>query len=314
MGRRPPELMLLDGTALLFQAYFSGHQHQTPGGLEIGGVALAARRLAQLLAHRRPAHVALVFDAGHRTFRHAITADYKGQRPPAPADLRPQFDLMRAVSVQLGLACFCVRGFEADDLMATLVEHGRALGFRCHMISADKDLHQLVRDGYPTVTQEELRSRTRYTEATVQRRLGVGPRQVVDFLSLVGDACDNIPGVRGIGPKTAAALLQHFGSLDALYDNLDTIPELPLRGARTLPDKLRAGHHLALQARTLVTLRRDVELGIAPQDIPEITRWHGPRARSADDLFSLLGLSGTLDRLRRELGYGRAPAALAHAS
>lgn len=304
MGSQPsPQLLLLDGTAMLFQAYFSRYQHQTPGGLEIGGVALAARRLARLLARRRPAHVAVAFDAGHRTFRHAITPDYKGHRPPAPDDLRPQFELVRAVAVQLGLACFCVRGFEADDLMATLVRQGRDLGFRCHMVSADKDLHQLVDDSAPPVSQEEPRARQIYDAAAVQVRLGVPPRQVVDFLALVGDACDNVAGVRGIGPKTAAALLLHFGSLDHLYDNLSDVAALPLRGARTLPDKLRAGHACALQARQLVTLRQDVDLGIDPLLLPQVTRWTGPRGRSAEELFALLGIGDTLDGLRRSLGH-----------
>ena len=111
MDTQTPEWLLVDGTAMLFRAYFSGIRQQTPSGLEIGGVALVAQRLKRLLSRRRPAHVAMVFDAGHRTFRHAITTEYKGHRDPLPDDMRPQFKLVQAISVQLGLACFCVRGF-----------------------------------------------------------------------------------------------------------------------------------------------------------------------------------------------------------
>ena len=197
--------------------------------------------------------------------------------------------------------------------MATLVHHGRSMGYACHMLSADKDLHQLITDADPAVTQEEARSRRCYDARGVRQRLGVYPHQVVDFLSLVGDACDNVPGVRGIGPKTAAALLEHRGSLDAIYDNLDAVTDLPIRGASTLPDKLRAGRDNAMQARRLITLRQDVDLGVSPDDLPRILRYRGPRGRSADDLFSMLGIPEPLHRLRRALYYGSTHRQLASA-
>lgn len=298
----PPELLLLDGTAMLFRAYFSKHKYQAPDGLEIGGVVLVAQRLQRILSRQRPDRVALVFDAGHRTFRHQITTDYKGQRERPPDDLRPQFNLVRTVAVQLGLACFTVRGFEADDLMATLSTLGRSHGYRTRMYSADKDLYQLVTDagpGGPAVIQEIPRSRERIDADRVRQKIGVRPDQVVDYMALVGDACDNIPGIRGVGPKTAAALLSHFESLDDLYENIEQVADLPIRGARATQKRLLDGHDDALQARKLVELRRDVDVGIDPETIFQVTRWSGPRGESADALFRRLGFVDPLHRLRQ---------------
>lgn len=297
-----PELLIIDGTAMLFSAYFSKHKFQTPSGLEIGGVVLFAKRIQNILSRQSPDRVALVFDAGHRTFRHQITTDYKGHRERPPEDLRPQFDIARAVAVQLGLACFCVRGFEADDLMATLSTHGRRLGFRCRMYSSDKDLYQLIEDGddrRPAVIQEIPRTRERIDAAGVIKRIGVRTDQVVDFMALVGDSCDNIPGVRGIGPKTAAALLQHFDTLDNVFENIQDVSALPIRGAKTVQGKLENGRDDAIKARALVELRRDVEVGISPETILQVTQWSGPRGESADHLFQHLGFSAPLRRLRQ---------------
>jgi DNA polymerase-1 len=297
-----PELLIIDGTAMLFGAYFSKHKFQAPNGLEIGGVVLFAQRIQKILSRQSPDRIALVFDAGHRTFRHQITTDYKGHRERPPDDLRPQFDIVRAVAVQLGLACFCVRGFEADDLMATLSTHGRQLGFRCRMYSSDKDLYQLIEDGsdgQPPVIQEIPRTRERIDAAGVIKRTGVRTDQIVDFMALVGDACDNISGVRGIGPKTAAALLQHFDTLDNIFENLDEVSTIPIRGAKTVQTKLENGRDEAIKARSLVELIRDVEVGIPPETILKVTQWSGPRGESADHLFQHLGFSEPLLRLRQ---------------
>lgn len=297
-----PELLLIDGTAMLFTAYFSKQKFQTPQGLEIGGVVLFARRIQRILSRHSPDRVALVFDAGHRTFRHHITKAYKGHRDPPPDDLRPQFDIVRAVSVQLGLACFCVRGFEADDLMATLSAHGRQQGYRCRMYSGDKDLYQLVKDGkdgLPQVIQEIPRTRDVLDATGVQDKTGVRPDQIVDYMALVGDSCDNVSGVKGIGPKTAAALLQHFDSLDNLFEHLDEVETLPIRGAGSVAQRLRNGHQDALLSRSLVALRDDVDVGLTPQTILDVTRWSGPRGASADRLFQHLGFTDPLHRLRR---------------
>ncbi|MEL6349793.1 MAG: 5'-3' exonuclease H3TH domain-containing protein [Myxococcota bacterium] len=297
--RRTPEFLILDGTAMLFRAYFSGHRLQSPDGIEVGGVALVARRIQRILTRERPDRVAVVFDAGHRTFRHEMDTTYKGHRDAPPKDLYPQFNLVRSVAVQMGLACFTVRGFEADDLMATLVRHGRRMGFRCQMWSADKDLFQLITDDDPAVVQFAPRARRWITAVGVRDQFGVSPAQVVDYLSLVGDSADNIRGVRGVGPVTAAGLLNHFGSMDAIYENLEQVKSVPVRGARTLAEKLAAGREGALLARRMIRLRDDVDLGLPVDEIPRVTNWKGPRGRTADYLFARLGFDGPLRNLRR---------------
>ena len=293
-----PELLLLDGTAMLFRAFFSGYRAQSAGGVEVGGVVMVARQLQGIITRQRPDRVAVLFDPGHRTFRHEIDTNYKGHRPPAPQELYPQFDLVQVAAVQLGLACFCVRGFEADDLMATMATMAREAGYRSRLITADKDIYQLVCDKAPPIVQEDPRTGRWFTESAVRRRIGVMPDQIIDYLSMVGDSSDNIPGIRGIGPKTAVALLEAFGSLDAIFDNLEAVAELPIRGAKNLPEKLSAGREAACKARTLVTLRHDVDLGLSAEDVFKVTRWQGPRGTTADRFFGRLGAPGALRRLR----------------
>lgn len=293
-----PEFLLLDGTAMLFRAFFSGFRAQSVGGVEVGGVAMVARQLQGIVTRQRPDRVAVVFDPGHRTFRHEIDTTYKGHRPPAPEELYPQFDLVQVAAVQLGLACFCVRGFEADDLMATMATMARVAGYRSRLITADKDIYQLVSDDAPPIVQEDPRTGHRFTESAVRRRVGVMPCQMIDYLSMVGDSSDNIPGIRGIGPKTAVALLEAFGSLDTIFERLDAVAALPIRGAKGLPKKLELGQESAMTARALVTLRHDVDLGLSSEDVFKVTRWQGPRGQTADRFFDRLGEPGALRRMR----------------
>jgi len=132
-----------------------------------------------------------------------------------------------------------VRGFEADDLMATMATMARSGGYRTRLVTADKDIYQLVCDKAPPIVQEDPRTGRRFTESAVRRRVGVKPSQMVDYLSMVGDSCDNIPGIRGVGPKSAVALLEAFGSMDAIFEDLDRVAELSIRWrrARRMPSK-----------------------------------------------------------------------------
>ena len=295
---RHPEMLILDGTAMLFRAFFSGYKAQSVGGVEVGAVVMVSRQLQGMITRQRPARVAVVFDAGHKTFRHEIDTDYKGHRDPPPKELYPQFDLVQVAAVQLGLACFCVRGFEADDLMATISTIVRKQGYATRLVTADKDIYQLVCDSAPPIVQEDPRTGRWFTESAVRRRVGVKPRQMVDYLSMVGDSSDNIPGIRGVGPKSAVALLQAFGSLDAIFTQLEEVEKLPIRGAKSLAKKLEAGQKAALKARSLVTLRHDVTLGLSDDEVLQVTRWQGPRGQTADRFFGRLGESSALRRMR----------------
>lgn len=284
-------LMVVDGTALLFRAYFGGAGGRDAEGVEVGAVRAVARRLARTLRSERPGHAAVVFDAGQRTFRNDLEPRYKANRGAPPPDLVPQFDRVQAAASALGLAVFSVKGFEADDLAATLARRGREEGLAVRLLSVDKDLAQLVVDDAPPVVQEDPWTGRVWDGAGVHERMGVHPHQVVCLQSLCGDSTDNIPGVKGVGPKTAAALLGALGSLDAIYADLDAVAGVKVRGARTLGAKLEAGRAAAFATRELVRLRDDVPLGVA--DLAAATRLEPGRTDPA-----VLGALGLADLAR----------------
>ena len=296
MSRAPPvsahrHLLVLDGTAMLFRSYYGGPDLRAPDGTPVGAVVGVAQRVARQLRDERGGHVAVVFDAGQHTFRNDLDPRYKANRGDPPDDLRPQFDLVVLAVEALGVATFRTRGFEADDLVATLARLARAQGLAARLATIDKDICQLVADSPPPVFVEDPQTGARLDERGVEERFGVLPRQLVDYQALVGDSTDNVLGVRGVGAKTAAALLQHFGTLDALYARLGEIAGLPVRGARTLAAKLEAGRDDATLARRLVALRDDVPLAVG--DLADHTWWRGPHP-DASGVFARIGFSGPL--------------------
>jgi DNA polymerase I len=291
------ELLVLDGTALLFRAYFgASYPFLSPEGTEVGGVLGMCHTVQRLLRWEKPERVAVVFDAGQKTFRNDLDARYKAHRGPPPDDLKPQFELARLAITHLGLPVWMCPGFEADDLMATLARRSRDIGRPCRLMSVDKDLCQLVVDDDPAVIVEDPHGGKVYDADGVHKRLGVRPEQVVDYMAIVGDSSDNIPGVRGLGPKTARALLEAFGDLDTIYSSLDRVADLSIRGAKTLGAKLEVGRDEAMLARELVTLLDDVDMGI--DDLETATTWKGPGSEPADRFFGELGFLGPLRGMR----------------
>ena len=247
MERR--ELLILDGTVMVLRPYFVGIS-----------APWAVARNALRKAARETSHLAVVIDRTMDTFRRQIDPRYKAHRPPAPPDLIEHFERFEAATQELGIALFGSLTYEADDMAATLARQASAAGLPVCIRSNDKDLFQVVCDRPPVVTEDDKRN-IRYDEAAVRAKLGVTPAQVVDYLSLVGDASDGVPGVPGVGAKTAAVLLQHLGSLDAIYADLGAVAALPIRGARTLGRKLADGQEAAYHARRLITLVDDIDIG-----------------------------------------------------
>lgn len=288
------ELWVIDATALLFRAYYGMPARLSPTGGHVGAVLGLGHFLRGIL-RRRPAFVAIVHDAGQRTFRNRIDPRYKANRGDPPPDLAPQFDLARAFTEVAGLLTFSVPDYEADDLMATLARRAREEGLATRLFSGDKDLCQLVRDDAPRVVIEDPRTGEVYDADGVVRRVGVAPGRCVDFFALTGDTTDNVPGVPGVGPKAALSLVDAFGDLDRLYADLPRVATLPLRGARSLAQRLEAGRDEAFLARALVRLDDDVPIG-APV-LRSAARWRGPRA-DADAFFAALGGQGALRGLR----------------
>lgn len=284
------ELWVVDATALVFRAYYGMPARSAPTGGPVGAVLGLGHQIRHLL-RRRPTRVALAFDAGQHTFRGRIDPRYKANRGAPPPDLAPQFDLAFALAEAAGLAAFRLADFEADDVMATLTRRARAEGLAVRLFSNDKDLCQLVADAPPRVTIEDPRSGEVYDEVGVLRRIGVPPAQAVDYFALTGDGVDNVPGVPGVGPKAAQALMRAFGGLDAIYARLDEVATLPIRGARSLVERLQVGRDEAFLARRLVRLVDEAPL--AARELCAATRWEGPRA-DAGAFFAALGSPGAL--------------------
>ncbi len=248
-----PTAHLIDGSLYVFRAWHSmPDEFHDVDGHPVNAVHGFTRFLCEVLEREDPSHLAVAFDASLTTsFRNAIYPAYKANRELPPPDLERQFVLCRAVTEALGIRVMIDHSFEADDLIGSTLWGLRAHGFRSVIVSADKDFGQLLGEHDE---QWDYARNLRWGPAGVFERLGVHPEQVADFLALCGDAVDNIPGVPGIGAKTAAALLAHFGSLDALLDRVDEVPFLRLRGAASCAAKLREHAEAARLYRRLTRI------------------------------------------------------------
>ena len=240
---------LIDASVYVFRAYYSmPPDMQDADGNPVHALYGFARFLGDLLEKARPEYVAVAFDASLSTsFRNRIYPAYKANREPAPPDLALQFARCRQLCAHLGLAAFDSTEYEADDIIGTLVHKLREEGLRSTVVTRDKDLAQLLRPGD---VYWDWAGSVRYHYHEIAERFGVAPERYADYLALTGDAVDNIPGVPGVGPKTATVLMQTFTSLDHLYDSLDRVADLKLRGAAQLGDRLarhRADAYLAQQ-------------------------------------------------------------------
>ncbi|UNK58065.1 exodeoxyribonuclease IX [Pseudoxanthomonas daejeonensis] len=254
-----PTLHLVDASLYVFRAWHSmPDEFRDAHGWPTNAVHGFARFLLDLLERERPRHIAIAFDeALDSCFRHRLYAAYKANREPAPEELRRQFAHCKALCVALGLAVLAHHDYEADDLIGSAVHRARPAGYRSVIVSADKDLSQLLGDHDE---QWDYARAQRWGAAGVKARHGVHAHQIADYLALTGDAVDNIPGVGGVGAKTAAVLLAHFGSLDVLLERIDEIAFLRLRGAAQVAIRLREQRDLALLCRQLTTIACDAPL------------------------------------------------------
>jgi 5'-3' exonuclease len=261
---RPEPLYLVDASLYVFRAWHSmPDQFHDAEGWPTNAVHGFARFLLDLTERERPQHIVVAFDeALDSCFRHALYPAYKGNRDPAPAELRRQFAHCKALCAAMGLNVLGHRNYEADDLIGSALHAARPLGFRGVIISADKDLSQLL---WEHDEQWDFARGMRWGMTGVKGRHGVEAHQIADYLALCGDAVDNIPGVTGIGAKTAAILLAHFGSLDALLARCDEVAFLRMRGAAQTAVRLREQREHALLWRQLSTIALDAPLdGITP--------------------------------------------------
>ena len=254
---------LIDASVYIFRAYYSMPDDMTDReGNPVNALYGFCRFLGDFMEQVTPDYLAVAFDESLSTsFRNEIYPEYKANRDPAPEELKRQIAQCRRFARAMGLMECADPAYEADDIIGTLVIHGRDQGRPSTIVSRDKDLAQLL-------TQADVfwdfagKGKIGYEE--VPDVFGVWPEQIADFLALAGDSVDNIPGVPGVGKKTAGALLDHFGSLDEIYANLDRVHEVAVRGAKTLGAKLDTHREAAEIARKLTGIATD-----APLDQPE---------------------------------------------
>ena len=257
---------LIDASVYVFRAWYSLSEEITDrDGNPTRALYGFARFLSDLLEQRQPRYAAVAFDESHgRCFRHRIYPAYKAEREPAPEALRRQFALCREFCRQLGIAEYASDEYEADDLIGTLAHRCRADGLRVTVVSRDKDLAQLVGPGD---VFWDYGGAAEYRYEQIAARFGVAPERMADYLALCGDSVDNVPGVPGVGPKTAAALMGQYASLDELFAGLDTVATLPLRGAAALPARLRLHREAAFLAQSLTRIACDAPLAARRADL-----------------------------------------------
>jgi DNA polymerase-1 len=275
-------LVLVDGSSYLYRAFFAMPPLTSPQGEPTGAVYGVANMLKRLLSDYQPDQVAVVFDARGKTFRDEIFEEYKANRPPMPDDLAAQTEPLLELVKAMGFPVLQVSGVEADDVIGTLAKRAAAKGQAVLISTGDKDIAQLVDEH---ITLVNTMTGSTLDRAGVKEKFDVWPEQMIDYLALVGDTSDNIPGVHGIGPKTAAPLLAHFGTLEALYQRLDEIPQLKIRGARQLPAKLAEHREQAMLSRQLATIECELELPLAADAL----QMRPPDAAALAALYPRLG-------------------------
>ncbi|MGP9808926.1 DNA polymerase I [Halomonas sp. AOP12-C2-37] len=263
MARAP--IVLVDGSSYLYRAFHALPPLTTATGQPTGAVKGVLNMLKRLIKDYPQSPMAVVFDAPGKTFRDDMYSDYKAHRPPMPDDLRSQIAPLHACVKALGLPLLCIEGVEADDVIGTLAHHATQAGRDAVISTGDKDMAQLVNAHITLVNT--MKDET-LDEAGVEGKFGLPPALIIDFLALMGDKVDNIPGVPGVGEKTAIGLLQGMGGgLDTIYADLERVATLPFRGAKTLPKKLEEHREQAFLSYQLATIKVDCELPVGLDDL-----------------------------------------------
>ncbi|AZD13050.1 DNA polymerase I [Pseudomonas chlororaphis] len=287
-------LVLVDGSSYLYRAFHALPPLTTSKGMPTGAVKGVLNMLKSLRKQYPDSPFAVVFDAKGGTFRDDMYAEYKANRPSMPDDMRVQIEPLHASVIALGFPLLCVEGVEADDVIGTLARSSAAADRPVVISTGDKDMAQLV-DGH--ITLVNTMSGSSMDVEGVKEKFGVAPEQIIDYLALMGDSSDNIPGVPGIGPKTASGLLVGVnGGLNELYAQLDIVPSLPIRGAKTLPAKLEEHKEMAFLSYQLATIKVDVPLDIGLDDL----HLGEPDRDKLVELYSLLEFKSWLDELQRD--------------
>lgn len=290
-----PKVHLFDGHVYIFRAFYSMPSMTTPDGTPCNAAYGFANTLIKFVSDPEVTHAAVCFDYSMESFRNELEPEYKANRGETPEELEPQFDLCREVAEALGYPVFEKEGFEADDLLASIASDVVARKGSAVVITSDKDLCQLVREDGRLVCFD-LAKDTLYDADGVRAKFGVDPAQIPDYLGLVGDTVDNLPGVPGVGPKSAAAALGAFGRIEDMPADPEAWSHLGVRGAKSLAVKIHENRDRALRTKQLATVVRDVpDLARGLRDL----RYPGAEREHVVDLFARLGWNRILDRVPR---------------
>ena len=260
----PNPLVLVDGSSYLYRAFHAFPPLTNSAGEPTGAMYGVLNMLKSLISQVQPSHIAVVFDAKGKTFRDEMFEQYKSHRPPMPDDLRKQIQPLHDIIRALGIPLLVIEGVEADDVIGTLAVAASKANQKVLISTGDKDMAQLVDDNIMLIN---TMNNTLLDREAVIEKYGIPPELIIDYLALMGDSADNIPGVSGVGEKTALGLLQGIGSMAEIYANLDKVAELPIRGAKKLGDKLLSEKEMADLSYRLATIKTDVALDITPEQL-----------------------------------------------
>ncbi len=264
MTTHQPTVYLIDASIYIFRAWFSvPDSMRGESGMPVNAAYGFCRFLTEFMERSQAQHVAVAFDESlTQSFRNEIYPQYKMNRELPPKELSEQFKLCKRLAEGAGLFCMAHDRYEADDLIATAASKMRSAGYRVAIVSGDKDLAQVIRGN--DFWWDFARDRQLGASQVVDK-FGVPPEAIEDYLGLCGDAVDNIPGVPGIGPKSATALLQAYGSMEALYENLSEVKNLKIRGAKSLAQKLKDHQDQAFLSKQLATVDYEAPVTISPE-------------------------------------------------
>jgi len=285
-------LLIVDGHAYAYRAFHAIRSLRSPSGRPTNAIYGFVKMLARMRSAIEPTHLIVVWDGGLSAQRVSVLPEYKAQRPAMPGDLRPQLDEIVGYLQAAGVASFCRDGVEADDYIACLARHAAEAGMAVVIASSDKDFMQLVSARIGLLNPND-KSETVWTDEQVRAKSAVEPAQVLDWLSLTGDSVDNIPGVPGVGPKTAAGLLKQFGSVAQLYARLDEVKSDKLRAA------LRDAADVVRRNQGLVRLRDDLPCEFSPEALAKKPADAG-RLRELYQRWGFKGMLAALEAPPRE--------------
>ena len=286
----PPRLFLIDGSSYIYRAFFALPPAANSAGFPTNATYGFITFMMKLLKRHRPEYLAVVLDAGHQTFRHQMFVDYKSNRRQAPANLVLQLPHIRRVLDALNVVALELEHYEADDLIGTLCATLCDESCDLIVVSSDKDFMQLVTNKVSLFDNVKERW---IGPHEVIARFGVEPDRVPEVLGLMGDVVDNIPGVKGVGQKTAIALMQQFRDLEDLYGSLDHLQQTNLRGVVRLREALQSGKETAFLSRDLATIKKNVPMQIVLEQL----RFKGPSRDKLRSLFAELGFNNLVNLL-----------------